>query len=57
MNTTETKNKGGRKVGSLGVRKIRKQAVQNLKDVVLNEEADVLARVIASVKILDEVPK
>jgi len=45
----------GKPRGSKHVKTIRKQAVQNLKDVALDESAPILAKTIASAMLLGEI--
>lgn len=45
----------GKPLGCKHVKTIRKQAVQNLKNIVLDEKSPALAQAIASAKLLDEI--
>lgn len=53
--TDKQTNPVGKPVGTKHAKTIRKQAVENLKNIVLNEKAPVLAQAIASAKILEEI--
>lgn len=45
----------GKPLGVKHVKTVRKQAVQNLKKIVLDEKAPILAQAIASARLLDEI--